>query len=79
MMDFDSEGFAVDAAGRRIDAARLANLPPALQLQARARTELPVRRRCMQGSIWDRPRPHRTDRDPRGECAHDPPAPVACF
>ena len=42
MMDFDAEGFAVGPDGHRIEASRLGDLPPALQLQARARMELPT-------------------------------------
>ena len=40
LMDFDGEGFAVDASGRRFEASRLGDLPPALQLQARAASAL---------------------------------------
>ena len=43
-MDIDDEGFAIDDEGRRYEGAALAELPPALQLQARARLALQSRK-----------------------------------
>ena len=43
-MSFDAEGYAIDEAKKRIEGEQLGELPPALQMQARARLRLAVLR-----------------------------------
>ena len=39
-MTFDEEGYAIDALGERVQGEHLGDLPPALQMSARARIEV---------------------------------------